>query len=280
MLTFTREREGGFTLLKSIKKLDFEFAEKIPLFNVRVDGNTKRFLLDSGSPYMVLNGRYENTSVSSAVVVGNAGMNAKPVSTFEWGGLRLSNQMAMVADISHLEERLGLEIHGLIGCAQFMNYDLLLDYAEKYVSLFDSYGETPDCMSGAKSIPFIMSNHIPVLSVHIGGKNFSMGLDTGASQNVLEKKHKDFLQGTGLLYGITQDDVVRFNAGDTERSAYSCSVKEVSIGDDLTISDMRFYLHDIGIPHVKADGLLGYELFNKQRALIRFAKRELLLRNY
>ncbi|MCL2501362.1 MAG: hypothetical protein FWE90_13655, partial [Defluviitaleaceae bacterium] len=97
-------------MLKSIKKLDFEFAEKIPLFNVRVDGNAKRFLLDSGSPYMVLNGRYENTSVSSAVGVGNAGMNAKPVSTFEWGGLRLSNQMAMVADISHLEERLGLEI--------------------------------------------------------------------------------------------------------------------------------------------------------------------------
>jgi hypothetical protein len=263
LLTSSQEREGGFALLKSIERLGFTFAERIPLFKVRVNGNVQNFLLDSGSPYMVLNGK--------------AGTGAETVSAFEWGGLRLSNQLAMVADISHLGERLGLEIHGLIGCAQIMNYDLLLDYSEKYVSLYDSYGGTPDCMSGAKSIPFIMSNHIPVVSVRIGGKCFSMGLDTGASQNVLEKKHTDFLQGAGLLYDTVRDDVVRFNAGDTERGACSCSIREVGIGDDLIINDMRFYLHDIGIPHIKADGLLGYELFNKQRAFIRFAKRELLL---
>jgi predicted aspartyl protease len=277
--------------MENIEKIGFEFADNVPLFKVKVNGAEKSFLLDTGSAYMVLNGKYENDANVKEVagITDNFHTGAKFIALFEWGGLRLTNQIAMIADINHLEEHLNLKIHGLIGCAQMMNYDLLLDYSEQYVSLVDSYdeisykkifyGEIPECINNFISIPFIMSNHIPVIPVKIDMKTFSMGLDTGASLNVLDKKHIEFLQGTGLLYDIKHDDVLRFNAENTERGAFSCAIKTVGIGD-LLLNDMRFYLHDIGLPQIKADGLLGYEFFCKQQVFIRFAKRELLLKDY
>jgi hypothetical protein len=270
--------------VQNIQPIHFELVEKMPMFNVIVNGERKRFILDSGAPYMVLNSRYEDDNgTSTPPNLGNGGMagiRAKPVSSFEWGPLQLSNQLAMVSELSHLEQRLNTPVHGLIGCAQFMNYDLLLDYRERHAALIDSYSEPPDCMGNAKVIPILMSNHIPVLSVKIGEKMFSFGLDTGASQNAIGKEHKGYLEEKDLLFDLTQDDVVRFNIENTEQGACLCSVRDVVIGDSLTIDGMRFVFHDIGIPGVKADGLLGYELFNRQKVFIRYIKRELLLQSF
>jgi hypothetical protein len=257
-------------LTQNIQPIYFELIENIPVFNVTVNGESKRFILDSGSPHMVLNGKYEDGG-------GMAAMEAKPISSFEWGWLRLTKQLAMVSELSHLEQRLNTTIHGLIGCAQFVNYDLLLDYRERHVVLIDSYGETPGCMGNAKAIPFTMSNHIPVIPVKIGNTVFSLGLDTGASQNAIGKEHKRYLEEMGLLSDITQDDVVRFNTENTEQGACFCSIKDVVIGNSFSIDGMRFAFHDLRIPGFRADGILGYELFSRQKTLIRFMKRELIV---
>jgi hypothetical protein len=268
-------------LTRNLRPVHFELVKNIPLFDVKVNGENKKFILDSGSHYMVLNGKYEDEGNMPAT--SNDGMNslkAKTISSFEWGEISLSNQMALVSDISHLEQSLNTNVHGLIGCAQFMNFDLLLDYREFSITLIDFFGETPDCMKGARAIPFIMSNHIPVVPVGIGNRIFSLGLDTGASHNVIGKEYEQYLDGMGVLSDITRDVLYRFENENTEQEATLCSVNNVIIGDSLTLDGMRFYFHDINIPSVKIDGLLGFELFNKQKALIRFNKRVLLLQDY
>jgi len=233
---------------------------------------------------MVLSSKYEGDDItlfpSDTGSDGKSILRAKPVSSFVWGGLSLSNQIAMVSDISHLEENLNMKVHGLIGCAQFMNFDLLLDYRKNTVTLIDSYRETPDCMKGARSIPFIMSGHIPIVPVKIGNMALSMGLDTGASHNVIGKEHKQYLDEIDALFDITDDGLLRFEKENSEQGTLLCSINNVVIGDSLTVDGMRFYFHDINIPNVRVNGLLGFELFNKQKALIRFNKRVLLLQDY
>ena len=270
--------------MKNLQPVHFELVNNLPLFDVKINGESRKFILDSGSSYMVLSSKYEDDdSMPVPSNAGSDGMNilrAKPISSVVWGELSLSNQIAMISDISHLEEKLNVKVHGLIGCAQFMNYDLLLDYRKLIVTLIDSYGETPDCMKDALSIPFIMSDHIPVVPVKIGSRALSMGLDTGASHNVIEKEHKQYLEKIEALFDVTDDVLLRFEKENTEQGVTLCSVNSVKIGDSLTVDGMRFYFHDINIPNVKANGLLGFELFNKQKALIRFNKRVLLLQDY
>jgi hypothetical protein len=272
---------GGFILLEPVQPIHFDFAGKLPIFNVSLDGVYRKFVFDSGSPYMVLNSQYEDNGAASVMPSlnhnGVTNMRAKLIASFEWGTLRLVNQLAMISDISHLEECLNTTVHGLIGCAQFMNYDLLIDYNERRITLTDSYGKPPDEMISAIKIPFVMSNHVPVVSVKVGDRTLSLGLDTGASENAISKAYKDCLNELMLLYDFSQEGIFRFNTEDTEHEACLCYVKNVVIGDRLTIDGMRFAFHDINIPDVKAEGLLGYELFCRYKTLIRFVKRELLL---
>jgi hypothetical protein len=161
-----------------------------------------------------------------------------------------------------------------------MNFDLFLDYRKRCVSLIDSYGEAPDCMREAVSVPFVMSSHIPVVPVKIGGKAFSLGLDTGAAWNAVGKEQKGYFEESGLVLGMKQDDIVRFNPEDSEQGVSVCSLKGVTVGGAIMPDGMDFVLHNIETPGVKAEGLMGYELFSRYRTLIRFAKRELLLQPY
>ena len=269
---------------KNMLPIPFEFAGNLPLFTVKVNGESKQFILDSGAQTMVLNSKYEEDSGTSspATVAGHvvASVQASFIPSFEWGGMQLSNQMAMVMDLSHLEKRLQTTVHGLIGCAQLANYDLLLDYRKRQVTLTDSYGEVPACMTGAVSLPFTVSQHIPVIPVKIEDKVFSLGLDTGAEGNVLGREHEEYCTKMGLVFDVTQDEVVRINNEDSEQETCFCSIKNIAIGQDLTIDHMRFAFHDINIHGVKADGLMGYELFSRYKAMIRFTKRELLLQPF
>jgi len=253
--------------------IPFEFAGTAPIFTVMAEGESKQFILDTGSPYMVLNSRYE-----AGDTTGTNQVQTKFLHGFEWGGLRFNNQMAMLTDLSHLERYIGKAIHGLIGCAQLADYDLLLDYCNRQITLVDSYGEIPEFMSGAKHIPFTMSQHIPVIPVAIGKKNFSLGLDTGAEWNVLSKEHKGFCYTSGIASDTVYDTVLRADVNDSEEGVCICSIKNIVIGDAVTVDSMRFCFHDIGIPQIKADGLMGYELFKRHTALIRFAKRELIIK--
>ena len=288
----------------ALNPIRFELVNKAPVFNVRVDAADMRFILDSGSQHMVLNRMNENgncADVPGSIDGGKiTGMMARQLSSFEWGGLRLSNQIALMADISHISKHLESTVHGLIGCAQFMNYDLLLDYGSLTVTLIDSYGEIPRDMSGAVRIPFVMSGHIPVINARIGEEMLSLGIDTGATYNILNCKYRAFMEASGLIYDVAQDDIVRFNADDSEPGACVCTVRTVTIENGVAVNsvpvdgvtvngvtangvaldDMRFAYHDIDIPGVRIDGLLGYELFARYKALIRYAERELLLQSY
>ena len=253
--------------------IDFELSNrKMPIVEAKINGETQKFVLDSGAPMMVLNSKCGSNTSDSIVT-----NQAKIIASFAWGGLQLKNQMAMVADLSHLEQELKTPIHGLISSAQFMHYDLLLDYQNYQVTLVDSHGETPACMKNAQVIPITMSHHIPVVPVAIGEKIFYLGLDTGAEWNILGKAHEAYCSQMGLMSDITLDTITRFDPKDSEEQVRLCSLKDITIGQGVRINHMRFAFHNVEIPGFKADGLMGYELFSRQCTLIRYASRELLL---
>lgn len=248
-----------------------------------MNGENKKFILDSGSSTLVLNSKYENENSAASTANVNCGVTniqTKLLPSLVWGDMRLKNQLALIRGLSHLEQQLNITIHGLIGCAQFMNYDLCLDYSKRQVTLIDSYGEIPPCMANSKSIPFTMSNHIPVVLLKVGDKTYSVGLDTGAEKNVLAKEHEEYCKKNGSISEVMQDEIVRFNQSDSEQEVNFYSVNNVIIGQHLTVDGMSFGFHDIKLSGVKVDGLLGYEFFSRQKTLIRFAKRELLLQPF
>lgn len=252
-------------------------------FTCEVSGEDKKFILDSGSPTLVLNSIYENDKGAVSAVNVNGGvanMQTKVLPSLVWGDMQLKNQFALIRDLSHLEQRLNATIHGLIGCSQFMNYDIYLNYHKCQLALIDSFGKIPSCMANAASIPLTMSNHIPVIQLKIGNKIYSFGLDTGAEKNILSKEHEEYCKDNGLVSKVMQEKIVRFNQNDSEQEVSFYSVNKVTIGQHITVDGMSFGFHDIKLPGIKVDGLLGYEFFSRQKTLICFAKRELLLQPF
>ena len=105
----------------------------------------------------------------------------------EWSGIRMDGLMALVTDLSHLENNLGgIELRGIIGFNVLKKFQMHFDYVNQEITLLalDSAGkplENPFKTSPEQAVAFEFAGHIPVFPVQIGDLELQMGLDSGAA---------------------------------------------------------------------------------------------------
>lgn len=281
----------------AIKKPDQPFVQ-IPfilshnLITVKVlfNGEEKNFILDSGSPKVILNSKYLNLnrdsinkrSISSTQgVEGNiSGMDIQKIQELSLGGIKLSKQEVLTLDLSHIEKELDTQIFGLIGYEFIKEYDVLFDYLEQKITLIDPEyypdyykNQLSKCQLKVNSIQ--MKKHIPVVEANINGITIKFGIDCGAESNLIDN---DLFPK--LKHGVKKmDSDELIGVANKTQKVKSGQLRKMVIGNK---EFQNIYSVFSDMPHlsegydIEIDGLLGFPILSRQKTLLSFARKELV----
>jgi len=268
-------------------EIPFSMAGKLISVPVKLDGQEKNFLLDSGSPKTILNSNHlenqsEHKTISASKGIGGniSGMNIQNVEHLEFSGITLQNQDVLTMNLKHLEEELETEIYGLIGYDLIKDYDILFDYDARKITListgfYESYLDTNLPSTNLVRIPLQMKGHIPVVECQINTKTLSFGIDCGAESNLIDDDL--FISFKKQLKKIGTDSLS--GADGTSLLVKKALVKNLHIGD-TEFKNMPTLFSDISHLNkgynMNLDGLVGFEVLSRQKTLISYKRAEMV----
>jgi hypothetical protein len=273
---------GGFTSdFSEITRLPFQRVGGILLLDARVDGKLGQFILDTGAPGLILNGKpgLSDGLVQGMGLHGQLEIEAVAVAQFEMGSLVRRNVTAYVLDMEHLEQATGRPIAGLIGHTVLDNLELYLDLEQGMVELHPGRTSTLIQTLGQPllEIPFILRNHLPVVKVKIGKRTYRLGIDSGAEVNVLNEslfnKLKPNQEGLVMRHRIRGLD-------QQIHEVRSVDISAVQI-QGSTMPSQRYYFTDLTairqLHQLSIDGLLGYPFLQQYRVSVNYQTRTIRL---
>lgn len=271
-----------------IIRIPIDRASNLILVDVWLNNEKRKFLLDTGSPKVVLNSRYIQTdkkpqkTISSTIGVGGyvSGMNIHTVDSLVFGGIKMVKQKLLTLDLAHIEEQLDEEIHGLIGYELFKDYDLLFNYDKQYIEfinpdVIEKYLKSDLESRSIDNIPFDLQGHIPVIEVNINGTLYPLGLDCGAEANLIDIKFFQNIKNS--MEELTTDQLT--GADNNKNEILSGHLKEMNIGNTIFKSIPTIFSD---ISHInkayktRLSGLVGFPVLSKQKTIISYARGELI----
>lgn len=270
---------------RDIISIPMEILDGLIIVTAKLDGFERKFILDSGAPTLYLNSRYfandSIISISSAKGVNSSifGQDAIRVKSFDFHGIKICNTDFVMSDLSHLLEK--EEIYGLIGYQTIKDYDWLFDYANKTLTLIKP-DKTDDYISKMQyttyEIPLKMASetsHIPFVEAKIGKTEVALGIDCGASVNLLDTALFDKLKND--LNNITTTELTGASVQKTK--VQEASVKSLTIGKKL-FENVPTVFNDMN--HLNSqwenniDGLIGYEILSSQKTLVSIKNKKII----
>ena len=273
---------------QDVIEIPFTMAGNLIAVKVILNGGYRTFILDSGSPKVILNSKYiserdttKKTISSSEGVSGNiSGMDIMKVEELDFSGIKLNNQDVITLDLSHLEESLETDLYGLIGYELIKDYDIIFDYKKLKLTLinpatFEKYRRENLTDATLQKIPFELEGHIPIVKSQIGNLTLTYGIDCGAESNLISdklfetiKKHTRQIKIDTLIGAENQPKEV--NKG---------KIKKTKIGTK-SFKNLSTLFSDISHLNkgykIDIDGLIGYEVLHKQKTLISYVRKEMI----
>lgn len=255
-----------------------------------INGEKHNFIIDSGCSILYLNSKYfrgnddeEGARMSSSEDVNgkiSGGQDVITVDSFDFNGIRANGIKVMASDLSHLEK--GTDVYGLIGYDVYKDYDLMFDYKKKTLTLIDpDYTETflKERKYEYDEVPFEMSKtmrHIPLIKAQIDTASLTFGIDCGAGNNLIDSKRWDEFESmlrrvkTTKLKGISNDEGSEVHVG---------KLKSLKIGGKTfrhTQTVFNNISHFNRNKDERIDGLIGYEVLSKQKAILSYKNKKLI----
>ncbi|MDD4638147.1 MAG: aspartyl protease family protein [Bacteroidales bacterium] len=275
---------------QKIRTIPFKLAGRLITVDVLINDTTRTFLLDSGSPRIVLNSKYfpsenpESKRLSEAKGVGGniPGMDLYHLRKFCWAGDVIYDQDFITVDLTHLEKSRGIVIYGMIGYELLKDYDIVFDYQNKKLTLvspemYDMFKSSNLKGMNFISVPFELRKHIPVVKISVLGKHFRFGVDCGAEANLFLQDYFNELKEGDALNGL--EELTLRGMDNSENKTKVAPIRKITIGDK-EFGDLQFVFADIS--HLnkgqeqQLDGLLGYEVLSKQITVLSYKRRELI----
>ena len=272
---------------QEIITIPIQIRNKIPTTKATVNGESRTFIIDNGSPRLILNSKYLESkndsarSISSVQGVNSSisNMDIVQMKDFDFYGIKIKESDVLAMDISHLEQELETEIYGLIGYEVYKDYDMLFDYANNTLTLIKpdatkSYLETNYKRRKIETLPIEMLGHIPTVKGKIGKLELNFGVDCGAGGNLLDYKFLNSLKKRVSML----ENIDLAGAGET-KNVQSGKIKNLTIGKKK-FKNTLFVFNDMShlnsAYNLQLDGLVGYEILSNQRILLSFQNRQLL----
>jgi predicted aspartyl protease len=271
------------TLIVPIKRI-----QNLIVVEARIDTLIGNFILDTGSPKLVLNKTYFrkegwNTGQFSANVTGESvtpvmRTNVKDLAIKE---LYFENLPADINDLGHIENHRGIKILGLLGVSLFTSFEVVIDLHKSvmYLHKLDENGHIPAEERIVKSepslkIPFRLVRNIIMVDVTIAGKKLVFCVDTGAEANTLSNKLSAKVLGT---FSVSKR-MLMVGAGGSETEVLLGTVDELIIGSK-SFKNMHAAitgLEALGNAYGRSiDGILGSNFLVKGIISINFVTKEL-----
>lgn len=256
------------------------------LVNASINGTDGHFLIDTGSPGLILNDKYfkgipkpnEKTDILDFQGNRNAA-TFLPVSNFMVSSMEMPRELALVTDLSKLEIIKGVAIHGVIGYRSLKRFELLFDFENKTLTLYPLGKKGQPVGRQMNQVPtsvldIKMSGHLPFFITSINRKKMKIGIDSGSEINVM---HQSFL---------SKNKVEMVNAKAIKASGLSGNLTVVQRGEisglqvgtqyeeNLQITTTNLSPLNQSLP-VHVHGLLGIEYFRDKRFSINYQKKEM-----
>jgi hypothetical protein len=285
---FCSQHDTTGTIVIPIKRV-----KNLIVIEAAIDTLIGNFILDTGSPLLVLNSTYfrQHYQHATRVAANATGSASAPLMQTAINSLRLKqivfeNLVADVSDLGHIENKRGIKILGLLGVQFFLGYELTIDQHKSVLYLRkpgNRSGPSPlDAILNVKPIlkvPFQLNRNIILVNATVAGRELTFCLDTGAEINALSNTlPSKILQS----FQVTRRTIMLGSGG---------SRTEVLLGtlDAITVGQKTFpnmpaaitRLENLGEAYGHAlDGILGNPFLVKGIISINFVTRELALYPY
>lgn len=280
---------GSYTINSVI--VPFEAVDGLIVLQASVNGTEGNFILDTGANGLVLNDNHfpAEERLTGRMAAGLAGPT-------ESAGLRRKNQLqvdalvftrvpAQTIDLLHLEERKKMKILGLIGYEIIRDFEIMFNYRRSFLTFseLDKQGRMrtplPHTQDKVDSLSFELGRHLPVVEVRIDGKKKRMGIDSGASYNLLDLRgNKDVFPSFKILKRIDISGTGRETVEGLAGRLYRVKLRDhYQCGAMHTVAtNLRNLERVYG---TQLDGILGYPFLAPWLISINYRKRQLYFHN-
>jgi len=182
--------------------LPFTKAGNLILVQAKVDTTSGYFIIDTGSPNLVLNITYfrryatTNPTESGGITGGVASSVQTSVDSLYLGGVRFHHLDADMIDLGHIENEKGVKVLGLLGMQLFENFEMIIDYDQSllYLHLIRKK-EAPTYQSALLSdtsayrvVPIDIEQHKLIVHTELKGRKLKFVVDSGAETSVLDSR--------------------------------------------------------------------------------------------
>lgn len=259
-----------------ITRVPFDLEQGILFVEARLNGQEGTFILDTGAPTLIVNGKYSGSGDQAMLTVTEA-CQAREVTfdRFSWAGMELSGVEALMMDLSHLEKTYQRDLLGVIGYQMFADREILIDTRKKEIFIFhDDQPTTASFGTPLRVIPFSLQHHIPVIRVQVGNSTLKLGFDSGCSINLIEKSAFEALPDF-TYEAFSERNLQGFSPRSQRAEVILLDHLRIA---DLDVGEMEFLVADFS--HLKeADvhiqGLLGFPFIQNSAFSINFRRMEI-----
>lgn len=271
----------------------FDFRNGLIYIKGAVDGREGWFLLDTGSPEMILNRQYFTDSLLpmpaemgyTGINGRMEGVNIRRMRNLQVGAFTLRNFVAMVMPEPEADYEDGLPVLGSIGYNTIRDFEVCFRMQQRNLLLIktDSLGnytaasvQQPPVKYAA---PFEMRRHIPVVMMNIGEHALRMGIDCGAANNVLFTSKK----ALAAPWMDQWDEVSMVGQEGAGVWVDRANLKLAEIGpveftNMLTLITDNNMQYDAATDKTALDGLLGTEFLKCYNTSLNFRKKQVYFR--
>jgi len=274
--------ESAYRFAKKQKAADipFEIIRGMIVVQAHLDGQPGYFVVDTGAPLMVVN-QTPNAEQSQQAKSFAKAVSYAPqiIDHFEWAGLTTKKLDALALDISHLEASTQRSLSGMVGYNALYNYEVLFDYSQNRMTLYSPRrNELHRVATPLMEIPFELQGHLPVVVVQSGTQKFNLGIDTGASVNLFDRRWLSDLPQEVLIH-LVQEEVRGF---DQVLNPVPAALVSGMTLQGMALDEQMSYLftdlqHLQVDTNLKIDGLLGFPFLKNLVFSINYAKRKLYI---
>jgi hypothetical protein len=272
--------------------IPFTRAGKMILVQGRVDTTVGNFILDTGSPGMVLNITYFRdypiTQNHQEQELSITGAGSEPlqttVGTFRIGTFSYHRVEVDLLNLGHLEQSRGVKILGLLGVALFKECELVIDYANNLIHAHhiarnerNSYQhELFKDPQQYFSFPIQLKDNRVLLKTSVGSRELDLAIDLGAETSILDSRLPEKVLDSVEIQGR----IILSGAGQTKVEALSGNLSGLKVGQ-LSIASLPVIVTNLkntcfgGTSCI--NGVLGYDFASRNTIGINFVKRKLYI---
>ncbi len=261
------------------------------LIQAKADTTTGFFVLDTGTPGLVLNLTYFRYYPTSNPIEGSGGLTGSvstaaqtTVNSLRLGPISYFHLDADLINLGHIENNKGVKIFGLLGMQLFEHFEMILDYSAGVIYLHligrkeASVYHSPQLAdtTAYNTIPIDIEEGKIIVYLYLKGKKLKFIIDSGAETNVLDSR----LPNQVFDQVVITRRVTLNGSGDHKIDALYGNLKGLQIGGH-DIGSLPVLITNLGSMcdayNNCLNGMLGFDFLSLHKIGFNFVKRKMYI---